>query len=110
MPPDARLANQCRYAYYLEHNLSDLLSVNSDEVHSIVVETSVKELLLTLLVGLQSPLCCYTQGINLANCIHRFAVVLPPTLLPYEQQLPPTLLPYEQQLPLIIYSVKKLIQ
>ena len=43
--PDARLANQCRYAYYLECSLSDLLSVYSDEGHSIVVETSVKELL-----------------------------------------------------------------
>ena len=42
---DAGLANQCRCAYYLVRSLSDLLSVYSDEGHSIVAEMSVKELL-----------------------------------------------------------------
>ena len=42
---DARLANQCRCAYLLVRSFSELLSVYSNEGHSIVVKTSVKDLL-----------------------------------------------------------------
>ena len=40
-----RRLDMCRCAYYLARSLSDLLSVYSDDGHSIVVETSVKDLL-----------------------------------------------------------------
>ena len=40
----------CRCAYYLARSLSDLLSVYSDEGHSIVVETSVKDIIV-IIVG-----------------------------------------------------------
>ena len=56
MSLDARLANQCRCVYYLAHSLSDLLSVYSDEGHSIVVKTSVKDLLRSWLVGIEETL------------------------------------------------------
>ena len=41
--PGARLANQCRCGYYLAHSLSDMLSMYSDEGHSIVVKMPVKD-------------------------------------------------------------------
>ena len=44
-PRRCLFVDMCRCAYHLTCSLSDLLSVYSDEGHSIVVETSVRDLL-----------------------------------------------------------------
>ena len=52
---------------YLVRSLSDLHSVNSDEGHSIVVETSVKDLLRTSFVGMEVTLIARSYIIKLLS-------------------------------------------